>query len=169
MIKKKKKKDRFASVYTILIRSQIHGNVQWRPAQYTSTTITVSSGEYEFQSQRNVILRLTGYTRAMQTVVKKGEDQHFAWLCWRGVFTLNETVSWAAILTKPGHRPVKQVFGKRVRENVVLVPSSQRTHLHFHDSRSWFMFALKSSVLCRKTWWYCHWAFGWSFGLRNEF
>ncbi|WP_394179373.1 type I DNA topoisomerase [Marinomonas posidonica] len=55
-----------------LIRSQFMA-CQMTPAEYTSTTITVAADEYEFKAKGR-ILRFDGYTRAMQTVVKKGED-----------------------------------------------------------------------------------------------
>ncbi|AEF54910.1 type I DNA topoisomerase [Marinomonas posidonica] len=55
-----------------LIRSQFMA-CQMTPAEYTSTTITVVAEEYEFKAKGR-ILRFDGYTRAMQTVVKKGED-----------------------------------------------------------------------------------------------
>lgn len=55
-----------------LIRSQFMA-CQMTPAEYTSTTITATSGEYEFKAKGR-ILRFDGYTRAMQSLVKKGED-----------------------------------------------------------------------------------------------
>ena len=55
-----------------LIRSQFMA-CQMTPAEYTSTTITVIADDYELKAKGR-ILRFDGYTRAMQTVVKKGED-----------------------------------------------------------------------------------------------
>ncbi|SBS34334.1 DNA topoisomerase 1 [Marinomonas spartinae] len=55
-----------------LIRSQFMA-CQMTPALYTSTSVTVTSGEYEFKAKGR-ILRFDGYTRAMQSFAKKGED-----------------------------------------------------------------------------------------------
>ncbi|GAA0834997.1 type I DNA topoisomerase [Marinomonas arenicola] len=55
-----------------LIRAQFMA-CQMTPALYTSTTVTVTAGDYEFKAKGR-ILRFDGYTRAMQGVVKKGDD-----------------------------------------------------------------------------------------------
>ena len=61
-----------------LIRSQFMA-CQMTPAEYTSTTITVTSGDYEFKAKGR-ILRFDGYTRAMHTVAKKGKTIFFRML-----------------------------------------------------------------------------------------
>ena len=55
-----------------LIRNQFMA-CQMTPARYTSTTITLSVGEYELRAKGR-ILRFDGYTRVMAALGKKGDD-----------------------------------------------------------------------------------------------
>ena len=55
-----------------LIRNQFIA-CQMTPAQYTSTTVTVTAGEYELKAKGR-ILRFDGYTRVLTPMGRKGED-----------------------------------------------------------------------------------------------
>ena len=104
-----------------LIRSQFMA-CQMTPAQYTSTTITVSSGEYEFKAKGR-ILRFDGYTRAMQTVVKKGEDNILPDVAKGEFLSLNELLA-EQHFTKPVARFSEASLVKELEKRGIGRPST---------------------------------------------
>ncbi|MDB4837628.1 type I DNA topoisomerase [Marinomonas sp.] len=104
-----------------LIRSQFMA-CQMTPAQYTSTTITVVSDEYEFKAKGR-ILRFDGYTRAMQTVVKKGEDNILPDVEKGDVLNLNELLP-EQHFTKPVARFSEASLVKELEKRGIGRPST---------------------------------------------
>ncbi|MCV2402702.1 type I DNA topoisomerase [Marinomonas sp. C2222] len=104
-----------------LIRSQFMA-CQMMPAQYTSTAITVANGEYEFKAKGR-ILRFDGYTRAMQTVVKKGEDNILPDVAKGDALALNELLP-EQHFTKPVARFSEASLVKELEKRGIGRPST---------------------------------------------
>ncbi|GAB3475613.1 type I DNA topoisomerase [Marinomonas epiphytica] len=104
-----------------LIRSQFMA-CQMTPAEYTSTTVTLASGDYELKAKGR-ILRFDGYTRAMQSVVKKGEDNTLPDVAKGETLTLNELLP-EQHFTKPVARFSEASLVKELEKRGIGRPST---------------------------------------------
>ena len=104
-----------------LIRSQFMA-CQMTPAEYTSTTVTVRGDEYEFKAKGR-ILRFDGYTRALQTVMKKGEDNILPDVAKGETLTLNQLLP-EQHFTKPVARFSEASLVKELEKRGIGRPST---------------------------------------------